>query len=259
MVPESWFEPVVGLWVVLLAGFGMQMALYHGGEILRPLGGAPWAAVVVTVLVAAIAYGGFGIGLTRAYRTYRCFEPRFVLRPLDRDDHRSLVGLPVLGLVLMVLGGTWSNLTVVSTSLIGIGLRRTPMVCPGSPSASPASTRWSIRRPSWCSARCRRTPVGPAAGALVHGVLQDTLADVAPPVVTVAVTAGAAAIVSGYRTVTSPTTVVVLGFVLGVAYACRATENLVVVMAAYGLFNVLALLLEWLDSLTSLHAHGHLW
>lgn len=60
LVPESWFEPVVGLWVVLFAGFAMEMTVHYGSQLLRPLGTATWAAVVVTVFVPTVGYGVFG-------------------------------------------------------------------------------------------------------------------------------------------------------------------------------------------------------
>lgn len=259
LVPESWFEPVVGLWVVVLAGFGMQMTVHHGQQLLRPLGTAPWAAVVVTVVVAVVAYGGFGLGLTHLYREYRDFEPRFVRQPLDADEWRWLAGLGALALILMGLGGVWEPRSVVVTPLFGFDLPHPPERMAGF-TLGLAGVNDMVNQAPFVifAAMLAGLLMGPAAGAVFHGILQDTVASVAPSTVTIATTVIITTIVAVTGTLASPTYVVAFGFVLGVAYAYRETENLVVVMAAYGLFNAFAFILAWVDILVSLSAAGHL-
>lgn len=100
--------------------------------------------------------------------------------------------------------------------------------------------------------------IGPAVGAVFHGVLQDTVAKIAPPAVAIVGTAAATTIVAGTKTGTLPTFVVAFGFALAVAYVYHDTENLLLAMAAHGLFNALVLVLAWVDILASLAAAGHL-
>lgn len=259
LVPESWFEPVIGLWVVVLAGFGMQTTVYHGQQLLRPLGAAPWAAVAVTVFVAAVAYGVFGFGLTHRYRAYRNFELRVGRQPLDTEARRWLAGLVAFALVSMVLGGLWSPRSVVATPLLGFDLPAFPEGMTGLTLGLAGVNDMVNQAPSVIfAAMLAGLLMGPAVGAVVHGILQDTVASVAPPTVTIAGTAVAATVVAGHGTFASPTYAVAFGFVLGAAHAYRETENLTMVMAAYGLFDALALVLAWLDILASLSAAGHL-
>lgn len=258
-VPGYWFEPVVALWVVVLAGVGIQVTLGLGQQLLGPLGAAPWAAVPIVVLVAAVAYVVFGFGLTLQYRSYRGFEPHVGGEPFDAVAWRWLAGLGVLAPALMVLGGLASGPGYVATQVLGFDLPAAPEGMTGLTLGLTGVNEMLNQAPVvLVVAVLAGVLVGPAVGAVFHGVLQDAIASVAPPVVAVAATAILTTAVLASGTVTSATTLVVFGFVLAVASAYRATENLAVPMAAYGVFNALALVLAWLDVLVSLYTAGHL-
>lgn len=269
-VPRAWFEPVVGLWVTLLAVLGTHLALVTGTRLLGPLGTAPWAAILVTIATAAVAYGVFGFGVTHAYRVYRDDLPEYVLEPLDREERRWVGSLGVAGVIAMVLGGAWSTVLGHPTELVatliaigpvpfpdgitgmGLGLTGVNEIVNGAPVVLFTALLGGIL-------------LGPAAAALFHGVLQDTVASIGSTSVSVIATAIVAAAlvetsaVGGYTSLHEAlNAVVVFGFVLGAAYAYRETGNLLVPMAAYGVFDVLAALLGWLSILASLYAKGHL-
>lgn len=258
LVPAFWFEPIVGLWVALLAGFGMGMTVYHGSSLLRPLGTATWAAVAVTVFATAVGYGVFGFGLTHLYRTYRGFEPGLGWQPLDSTARRWLGGLGGLAVVLMALRLVWVQ-GPVSVMLLGFDLPAYPDGMGGLTLGLSGVNELVNQAPLVIfAALLAGLLMGPAVGAVFHGILQDTVGDVAPPTVTVTGTAVATALIAGHSTITTTAFIVAFGFVLAVAYAYRETENLLLVMAAYGLFNAVALVLAWVDILARLAAAGHL-
>lgn len=258
-VPDWWFEPVAGLAVVLLAIAGIRLTTAVGSTLLNPLGVAPWAAVIVATTVAVTAYGGFGIGLTYVYRTYRNFGSEGTFQSLGRPEWRWLTGLTAVALVGMGVGGLWSNGIVASIPQLGVGSVVYPEGIAGL-SLGLAGVNDMVNQAPLVvfGALLGGVLMGPAMGALFHGVFQDTLAQVSPRLVALAGTAAVSTAAAGTGSSVSVATVVVFAFVLGVAYAYRRTENLVMAMAAYGLFNVLALVLAWVDVLASLHAHGHL-
>lgn len=259
VIPGFWFEPVVGLWTVLVAAFGMQMTVHFGGQVLRPLGVAPWAAIAVTALVTVVAYGVFGIGATQLYRASRAFEPRAPYRSVDAVPWRWVAGLVAGGIALMSLGGLWVEHSLVAATPIGFDLPAYPEGIGGLVLGIGGVNEMVNQAPLVVfAAALAGVVMGPAVGAVFHGILQDTLARVVPPAVTIGGTALAATVIAGHRSVASPTTVVVFGFVLGVAYAYRETEHLGLVLVAYGLFNAIALLLAWGDILASLYLAGHL-
>lgn len=265
-VPDTWFEPVIGLWVLLFGAFGMTLTLEGGKRLLGPLGTAPLPAVLVTTLVGAFAYGVFGLGVAYAYLTYRGVEPGFVVEPFDHSERRWIGGLGVLSHVVMAQGGVWFGLVGHSFDFRG------PMITIGS---LPLPDGWRYLDLSLTGVNdfVDQAPtvllialltgllVGPSVGALIHGVLQTTLTRVAPPAVAVGVTALAAtvlvtnsAFVSTLTLYEAISAVVTFGFVLGVAYAYWKTENLLLPMAAYGLFNVIAAIGGWLSIVVNIYA-----
>ena len=259
LVPDSWFEPVVGLWVVLLVALGMQLTVWVSSRLLSPLGAAPWAAVIVTTVIAVIAYGVFGIGLVHVYRQYRHFEARFVLQQPDRREWRWFATLTVFALAVPVLGGVWSNTDIFTTSLLGIGSLPFPEGMSGFTLNLTGVNEMVNQAPLVAfGVLFGGLLMGPAVGALFHGVLQDTLVPIVPQAVALTGTAVITMIVAGPSTGFSVTTILVFSFILGVAYAYQKTENLVMVMVAYGLFNAFALVLSWVNILVNLYAHGHL-
>lgn len=259
LVPEPWFEVVVGLWMVVVASFGTQITVHYSQQVLRPLGMEPWAAITVTVVITAVAYGVFGFSLASLYRKYRNFEPRLFRQPLDSAARRWLAGLVGLGILLMILGGIGSEQSVVAVTLIGFGFPAYPEGVGGITLGLAGVNDMVNQAPLVIfAAALAGLLIGPAMGAVFHGVLQDTVTSVAPPIIAIGVTAIVTTAAVSHGTVASPTTGVVFGFVLGVAYAYRKTENLVMVMASYGFFNGVAPLLAWLDILASLYAVGHL-
>ena len=259
LIPDSWFEPVVGLSVVLLVALGVQLTVWVSSRLLNPLGVAPWAAVVVTTFIAVIAYGVFGIGLVHIYRQYRNFEVRFVLQQPDRREWRWYTALAVFALVVPVLGGVWSNADIFTTSLLGIGSLPFPEGMSGLTLSLTGVNDMVNQAPLVAfGVLFGGLLMGPTVGALFHGVLQDTLVPAVPQAVALTGTAVITMIVAGPSSGFSVTTVLVFGFILGVAYAYQKTENLVMVMVAYGLFNAFALVLSWVNILANLHVHGHL-
>lgn len=269
-VPAAWFEPVVGLWVVLGATVGIHAAFGVAGPLLSPLGTAPWAAVVLATGAAAIVYGALGFGLVAVYRTYRDFEPAVPALSLDRPGRYWLARLAALGVLVMGLGGAALSLlhgnVEVAAPILTVG---TPPYPPGIEGVTVGveGVNELVGQAGLVAftAVLASLLMGPAAGALFHGVLQDTLARVAPPRVAVAGTAVVTAATLEHSAVVSRLTLheavsaaVAFGFVLGVATVYRRSGNLLVAMAAYGAFNVLAVVLGWLSIVASLAATGHL-
>lgn len=270
LVPAAWFEPVVGLWTVLLAALGTTLVLAGASELLAPLGHATWAALVIAAVVGTIAHGGFGVALAYGYRRYRGFEPRFELERFGRAEWRWLAGLGAAGLAAMGLVGIWSALLGHSDGLVA------PLLGLGSP-VLPSGMEGLQITLTGANEILGAAPLvgfvalyglvllGPAAAALFHGVLQDTLARATHPAVAVGATALTATVFLEHSAFVSMLTVhealeavVAFAFVLAVAVAYRRRENLVLAMAAYGLFNALAAFGGWLSLLASLHAAGHL-
>lgn len=270
LVPDAWLDPVVGLWVTLLAIAGTQLTYGLAADLLAPLARDPWVGLVLTVVVAVAGATVFGFGLVRGYRRARGFEPRLVHEPLDRTGRRWLGGLGVAALLVMGLGGAVSTLVGHSASAAApvLALASPPILGDGFPlTLGLADVNAIVNGLPYTAfvALLAGAVLGPAAAALVHGVLQDTLARVSPPAVAV----GAAAVVatvalepSAFISVTTVhealNAVAAFGFVLAAAACYRRTENLLVVMAGYGLFNVLGVALAWLSLAASLHAAGHL-
>lgn len=275
LVPDAWLDPVVGLWVTLLAVAGTQLTYGLAADLLAPLAGDPWIALVLTVVVAVAGAAVFGFGLVRGYRRARGFEPRLVRdrlvsEPLARTERRWLGGLGVAGLLVMGLGGALSTLAGHGWSAAA------PMLALASPqffgdafplSLGLADVNAIVNGLPYTAfvALLAGAVLGPAAAALVHGVLQDTLARVGPPAVAVGATAVVATVALEPSAFISVTTVhealnavAAFGFVLAAAACYRRTENLLVVMAGYGLFNVLGVAVAWLSLAASLHAAGHL-
>lgn len=254
-IPATWFEPVIGLWTVVLAGFGMQMTVHFGIEILEQMRAAPWAGIAITVFVAAVAYGGFGIGLTYAYRNVRAHESWTSSHTWDPEAVRWVAGLGGLALVLST---TWAVLGA-SVSLLGYGP-------PGYPDGV---TALALDFAS-VNEMVNQAPIvlfgvlivgvlmGPATGAVFHGILQETIADVASLRITLAGTTLATTIILGHADGSIIGILATGGFVLATAYAYRETETLRVPMLSYGLFNAITLVVAWIDILVSLAAAGYL-
>ncbi len=268
-VPRTWFEPVVALWVTLLAALGMRLTLSGGREFLYPLGSELWAALVVVTVTGTLAYGVFGVGFAHLYRDARDFDP-YELDPFDREEWRLVGGLAVASVLVLILGRVWPMLvgypTHLGAPLLGIGPLQGPEGLAGlGLELAGANSVLNAAPHVLFVALLSGLLVGPAAAAVFHGVFQDSLARVAHPAVAVGGTALVAAVVLERSAFISTVTfneafgaITVFAFVLAVAYAYRETDNLLVAMAAYGLFNVLSLLLAWLSLLARLHAKGHL-
>lgn len=270
LVPEEWFELVVGSWVVVLAIAGIMLTLEAAGTLLAPLGGSTVGAVFATTVAAAAAYGIFGYGATYVYLAHRGMEPGFVVEPYDRAAWRCLGGLGLLFGVLVVLGGAWTTLVGRSFEVL------TPHFVVGSPpseglgqlSLGITGVNEIVTQAPMVGlvAVLGGVLMGPAVGALFHGVLQNMLAQMASRGVALAGTALAATLtVRGFafHGITSPrgfvAALVTFVFVLGVTYAYRQTGNLLVPMAAYGLCSALTLVLSWMAIVASLYAHyGHI-
>lgn len=270
-VPAVWFEPVVGVWVTLLSVFGTGLVLAGGDGMLDPeaIAAVPMLGVVAATAVGVLAYVVFGFGLARVYRDYRGFDRRVHLGPPTRTE-LGWVGLLVgVGLLAVALTTVWIRLAGAPTDLV------VPIIDLGIPALGPhtgltlgfAGVNEIVNAAPmvlWV-ALLAGTVVGPAIAAVVHGVLQDTLARVTRPEVAVGATALLATILiensafSSILTTHEAVSAVIVGaFVLGVAVAYRTTENLRVAMAAYGLFNALAVVIAWVDLMASLYAAGHL-
>lgn len=270
LVPEEWFELVVGSWVVVLAIAGIVLTLEAAGTLLAPLGSSAVGAVFATTVAAAAAYGSFGYGATYGYLAHRGLEPGFVVDPFDRAAWRWVGGLGLLFGVLAVLGGVWTTLVGRSFEVVS------PHFAIGSP-ITEGLGQLSLGI-TGVNEIVTQAPVvalvavlggvlmGPAVGGLFHGVLQNMLARIASRRVALAGTALATTLtVRGFafHSITSSrgfvAALVTFVFVLGVAYAYRQTENLLVPMAAYGLSTAFTLVLGWMALVASLYAHyGHL-
>lgn len=268
LIPVAWFDPVVGLWVTLLAVLGVHLTFAGARALLQPPDPVAWIAPLGTAFVTAFAYGVFAFGLTRVYRAGRGLDPRPVLAPLNRAERRWIGGLVIAALVVMALGGVWSNLVGYHADLAAptIAVGSPPLLADGFPvdlgiggantvlNSLPFVAFWAL---------LVGLLAGPAVGAVFHGVLQDTLARGSSPGVAVVGTATVTAVVLQNSAFVSTTTmhealgaVAVFAFALGVAYAYRETESLPVAMAAYGVFNVLGLALGWFSLAARLHAKG---
>lgn len=214
--------------------------------------------------MSAFAYGVFGPGVAYAYLERRAEGPGFAVDSLDRSGRRWLVGLGALALVVALLGGAWSGFVGGRS---GSGHRYCPSARLRIPRAGNASPRYPgserAAQPGADGPPERSLAgllVGPSAGALIHGVLQTALGRVAPLAVAVGGTALAATVVladSAFASTLTPHeaigAVVTFGFVLGVASAARRTENLLLPMAAYGLYNVVAVVVGWLSVVARLY------
>jgi len=268
-VPNSWFEPVVGLWVTLFAVLGVNLTFAGARQLLYPPEPVSWVAPFATTFVAVFGYGVFAFGLTHIYRTARDFKPQLTLEPPDSEEWRWIGGLGVAALLVMGLGGVWATLvgypTTIAAPLITIG---EPPLFDGFPvglGLAGVNGLVNVAPSVVFMAMLGGVLLGPAVGVLFHGLLQDTLARAGPPGSAIAGTAVVTTVLlenSAFISMTTfheaLSTVAVFGFVVGVAYAYRKTENLLVVMAAYGLFNVLAVVLAWISIVMTLYANGHL-
>lgn len=270
LVPEEWFELVVGSWVVVLAIAGIKLTVEAAGTLLAPLGSSAVGAVFATTVAAAAAYGIFGYGGTYAYLAHRGIEPGSVVDPFDRAAWRWVGGLGLLFGVLVSLGGIWT--TVVGRSFVVVtphfmvesvlfeGLGQLTLGITG---VNEIVTQAPVMA---LLAVLGGVLMGPAVGALFHGVFQNMLTRIASRRVALAGTALATTLTvrgSAYHGITSPrgfvAALVTFAFVLGVAYAYSQTGNLLVPMAAYGLCSALTHVLAWMAIVASLYAYfGHL-
>ena len=246
LVPEEWFEPIAGLWVVVIALLGTELTLSGVATVLAPLGSSTAGAVLVTTAAATLAYGIFAFGLSYVYLEQRGVGPGVVLDLADRAAWRWIAGLGVLALVLLVTVGAWhtmgtrSQLFRILPSAIVFG---SPPFPDGW--AQLSGLRWVVL--PFLTA----VVIGPAVGAVFHGVLQNTLSRVAPPAVALGGPALATALTVVYFTYPSviltpllrrtfAVAFVTFAFALAVGIAYRRTDNLLVPLAAYGLFNLVA-------------------
>lgn len=264
-IPEEWYEPVLGLWVVVLAIAGMVLTLQAADRYLAPLGGSAVGAVVVTTVSAAIAYGGFGVGLTYVYLERRPVGPGFLVERFDRSEWHWLAGLGGLTVALVALGGVWSSLVGRSFEIVTTPLWLEPVPIPDGLyhldlGLQGANALVDVAPMVVLIALLGGVVIAPGVGALFHGVLQNTLARVGPPAVVPVGTALAVTLaVSGFSYNAATTfrgfsaAVAVFAFVLGVAYAYRETENLLVPMAAYGMFSAFTLVVAWANVVVGIY------
>ena len=246
LVPEEWFEPVVGLWVVVIALAGTELTLTGAEPVLAPFGGSAAGVTLGMTVTMVLTYGLFAFGLTYVYLEGRKGGPGFALDLADRAAWRWIAGLGLLALVLLVVVGAWhtmgtrGDLFRILPSAIVFGSPLIPAGWSGF-----AGLHWLL---FWL---LTIGLVGPAVGAVFHGVLQNALARVAPPAVALGGPALATALTVVYFTYPSviltpplPRTFaiafVTFAFALAVGAAYRRTDNLLVPLAAYGLFNLVA-------------------
>lgn len=270
-VPETWFEPVVGLWVVVLAIAGIVLTLGVVEPLLAPLGGSTIGAVLVTTGAGLVSYGLFGYGATYGYLTHRHGTPEFVVERFDRSEWHWVGGLAALAVLLVVVGGVWTSLAGRSFEVVTPHLMLEPVPIPDGWGALTLDVAGVNEIVTFAPLVFLHALVGgiliaPAVGVLFHGVLQTTLARVTRPRFALAGTALAVSLTAvgfSYYSITAPrgfgAAVVAFVFALAVAYAYRETGNLLVTMAAYGSCSAITFVAAWLTIVAQLYAHyGHL-
>lgn len=266
-VPDWWFEPVVAVATVLAVGTAVtvfEVALGAAtGNGLGPL--AP-AGPLLSLLAAVALFGGAGVGTTVLYRRARGFDAIPVGLP-DRERLGAAAAVAALGPALVavdvahgVLVGGQDAFGVVVPTFASVPLL-------GSfPTVPVAGNELLGQVPVVLfSAALVGVLAGPATAAVLHGILQDTLARVAPPAAAVGVTALAGVVLvegaslplggpAGRPLAALP----VLALVGLAGYAHHRLDDLRVPMVAYGLFGASALVAGWVGILAHLAADGHL-
>lgn len=246
-VPRWWSESVLGVAVAFAGVLGMSLSslvVERVAVLLYGLTGSPGTvleaafAFAVSLLVLAIANAAIGLGVTYAYLTYRDLDPGFVVAWPDREAARWIAGLTVLAPALV-----WA-----STLLMGV------LGFTGPDSGWNVPGSFVAARPFGSVAALGDLPllvggaltsaviagvIGPAVGALFHGVLQNSLRRVAPTAVAVGGTALAAAVLA--NGVDPVGTVVVVVVAVAAGYAYERTGTLAVPMATYAVLNAVTL------------------
>lgn len=245
MVPEWFSESALGLGAVLAASLALAVgtfAVTRGvAALIGPETPGPVfetvAGIVATVALVAAMYVVVGVGTTYLYLTRRGFERGFVLEVPDAAGRRWLGGLVGLAATL-VWGGTLVE-SLAGAAGPGVVLQ-VPPVLVGAPSALPMGTRGVQFLPvAVLGVVLLAGVVGPAVGALYHGVLQTSLQRVVP----VGVAIGATAVVLGLTAMTGGPlgAALVVPFAVATGYAYDRTETLLVPMLAYAALNAFTL------------------
>ena len=232
-VPQWWSEPVFGLAVAFAGVLGMGLCWLVGQRVVGVTAGSA-LAYAGTLVLLALAYAAVGLGVTAAYLRYRGFDPGFVIAWPDREATRWVAGLVALGPALV-----WASTLLGSTApdstwdVPGAYVVAKPFGTVASPDGMSLLVAGAL------SILLIAGVVGPAVGALFHGVFQNSLRRVAPAGVAVGATAVAVAVLA--NGVDPVGTVVVAAVVAAGGYAYERTGNLAVPMAAYAVLNAVTL------------------
>jgi len=266
-VPDWWFEPVVAVATVLAVGTAVtvfEVAL--GAATAGGLGPLAPAGPLLSLLVAAVLFGGVGAGTTVLYRRARGFDPIPVGLP-DREGLGAAAAVAALGPALVAVDVA-HGILVEGPDAFGVAVPAFASVPHlGSFPAVPVAGNELLGQVPFVlfSAAVVGALAGPATAAVLHGVLQDTLARVAPPAAAVGVTALAGVVLvegaslplggpAGRPLAALP----VLALVGLSGYAHHRLDDLRVPMAAYGLFGAAAVVAGWVGVLAHLAADGYL-
>lgn len=231
LVPDVWFESVIGVGTVLVG----LLAVGLGEAVAMEL----FSGVAGTVAVVALQIC-VGLGLTYGYVQYRGLDVS--VGGVDGPVRRWLAALVVAAIGI----STASSLGHIFTDYFIGG----PIVAL-EPVAITVGGKLGTAEYLAINIFLIGVLLGPVVGALFHGVFQETVSRVAPPAVVVAVTGLAVVIgivqppvrgmLAGFISTTHFWNAVVLfPFAVVVAHAYWKTESLLVPMAAYGVFNVVA-------------------
>jgi membrane protease YdiL (CAAX protease family) len=240
-VPDWWSESVLGLSVALAGVAGMGFGTMAVGRAAGTFFGAdgttfesllPYGLTLLSLAVVAVAVG---VGVTYAYLAYREFDPGFVVAWPDRAAVRWLAGLAALGPALIGVGTLGERLVAPTGGWEVPGA----YLAVNAFGTGPGVTGESLLVGGALSIAFLAGVVGPTVGALLHGVLQNSLRRAAPVAVAVGGTALVAAVVTNG---TDPAGTVIVAVVVAVAgYAYERTGNLAVPMAAYAVLNAVTL------------------
>lgn len=249
LIPRWWFEPVVGLAGVLIGVLGLGAGSLLLEPVFRLLFGPPSHPNVTNALhdlslteyvfawmMMAGLYLAVGFGWTYVYLSARDFDPEFGVERPDREGIRWTGGLVVLAPVLTAAG-------VLLKWRLGTTPRGTEWASPhihvGSVSPVPAYLAFDVT--GAVTLVVVAGVVGPAIGALFHGILQSSLRRVASPVVAAGTTGVAVGLIAAAGPVTSLGSVLAVGFAAVAGYALERTDNLLVPMVGYVVLNAVSL------------------
>lgn len=246
-VPRWWVEAVVGFAVTTAGVAGLSVgrlavvevidalfAVYSSRFVVQTMD----AYVVALVLVAGL-YVAVGVAGTYAYLAYREFDPGFVVAVPEGEGAHWATALVWLAPTLVGVGAMADKVAGGLTGGHTAWDAPATVVLAGPPAGFPTLLGHSLVVSGTLWVGVLAGVVGPAVCALVHGVLQNNLRQVARP----AVAAGATAVFLG---AVHADDVAPIGFALLVAFAAVAghayerTGNLTVPMVGYAALNAAA-------------------